>query len=103
MTRTWAEVAGEGGGGRGEGAAAVEAPPRGAWGWWREARVLDRLRLRHAAVVARARVRAVEPVAPGVLIVVGAGPGDELGLWARVERCRAAPDGSFEVVLALLG
>jgi hypothetical protein len=107
------EVAGAGGGagaredGEGRrGAAAVEASPRGVVGgsgWWREAGVLDRLRLRHAAVVARARVRAAEPVVVGALIVVGAGPHADSGLWARVERCEGAPDGTFQVVLALLG
>lgn len=92
--------------GQGAGAATVEASPRGAGGecgWWREAGVLDRLRLRHAAVVARARVRATEPVAAGALIVVGAGPSADSGLWARVEQCEGAPDGTFRVVLALLG
>jgi hypothetical protein len=108
------EVAGAGGGagaredgdGRG-GAAAVEASSRGVVvggsGWWREAGVLDRLRLRHASVVARARVRAAEPVVVGALIVVGAGPHADSGLWARVERCEGVPDGTFQVVLALLG
>jgi hypothetical protein len=54
-------------------------------------------------VVARARVRAAEPVLVGTVIVVGAGPYADSGLWARVERCEGAADGTYQVVLALLG
>lgn len=90
--------------GLGEGAAAVEASRRWGGGWWREAGVLDRLRLRNAPVVARARVRCVDALRVGSLVVIATeARGEVMDLWGRVVACTPSTAGLYDAVLDLLG
>ncbi len=100
-----AEVMGEGlFGAPSGGAAAVEASSLCVQGVWRPAGVLDRLRLRSSSVVARARVRCVDALRVGSLIVVAAqAEGVAVDLWVRVMACTPSAAGSYDAVLDLLG
>lgn len=87
-----------------EGAATVEASPLRVHGWWRPAGVLDRLRLRNAPVVARARVRCVDALKVGSLIVIATEAGGEVtDLWGRVVACTPNTAGLYDAVFDLLG
>lgn len=92
------------------GVAEVSAPevtsaPAGGWGvtgLWRPAGVLDRWRLRHAPIVARAHVRSDDALPIGAIVVLSTADEANSDLWLRVIACTPGEVG-FALTLGLLG